>query len=594
MVNSLADKTEHKQGYKKTELGWIPEDWSVASIGEVLDYEQPSKYIVSDTNYSNKNSTPVLTANKAFVLGYTDETEGIYKNTPVIIFDDFTVDNKYVDFDFKVKSSAIKILKPKNNNVNLKFIFEAMQIINFPTGGEHKRYYISEYQNSKIALPSKQEQQKIAEILSTVDEKIEKVEKQVKQAEQLKKALMQELLTKGIGHTEFKITEIGCIPASWDVVKFTSIAEKISDGIHTTPKYTESSEFYFINGNNLKNARIEITENNKCVDIEEFNKHKKDLGPNTILLSINGTIGNLAFYNQEQVILGKSACFINLKSNINKLFVYFVLATEKIKTYFDLELTGTTIRNLSIKSIKNTPIPLPSDEEQKKIAEILSSVDQKLEILQNKKSEYEKLKKGLMQKLLTGQIRVKITDEQARPQLKVISNEKAIQAPKFTVEEMAQEVISYWNTYRKINMQEVAKRKGILVYEDTIPPKGQCNYNAEKNRWEIAVQDLSDNYTIGHEIAHFIEHPEQVKLGAVARNGENSLSKKEEFDAELIASEIVMPYEILEEYLQEEGATRDNMLEINFMKQCAKRFSVSPIAMNRRLKSLDYKVPFIK
>ena len=155
-IISLEDKKhtslkEHKKGLMQklfpAEGKTVPElrfkefqnspNWETKPLNELLDYERPDKYIVKDTNYINVG-IPVLTANKSFILGYTDETDGIYKNLPIIIFDDFTVSHKYVDFPFKIKSSAIKILKSKDDNI-LKFIHELMSTIDFdPT--EHKRY----------------------------------------------------------------------------------------------------------------------------------------------------------------------------------------------------------------------------------------------------------------------------------------------------------------------------------------------------------------------------------------------------------------------------------------------------------------------
>ncbi|MFT3748580.1 MAG: restriction endonuclease subunit S [Agriterribacter sp.] len=141
-------------------------------IKDILEYEQPTKYLVSNTNYSPDSSfTPVLTANKAFVLGYTDEGFGIYNKGECIIFDDFTMDMKYVDFPFKVKSSAIKILTPKPN-VNLKFIFEYLTFLDLRAGG-HKRHYISEIEPKIIALPDINKQNNTAKILSIIDQKIE-------------------------------------------------------------------------------------------------------------------------------------------------------------------------------------------------------------------------------------------------------------------------------------------------------------------------------------------------------------------------------------------------------------------------------------
>ena len=126
-------------------------------------------------------------------------------------------------------------------------------------------------------------------------------------------------------------------------------------------------------------------------------------------MSINGTIGNLAFYNMENVVLGKSAAYINLnESSINKMFFYYYLQTRQIKLFYLKELTGTTIANLSLKSIRKTPTVIPSLEEQQKIADILSEADTKIEKEEQEKAQLEQLKKGLMQQLLTGQKRVKV------------------------------------------------------------------------------------------------------------------------------------------------------------------------------------------
>ena len=101
----------------------LPEGWKEVELGEILDYEQPTDYIVSSEDYNDEYKTPVLTAGKSFILGYTDETNGIYTKSPVIIFDDFTTGSHYVTFPFKVKSSAMKLLTPKTKDVNLKYIF---------------------------------------------------------------------------------------------------------------------------------------------------------------------------------------------------------------------------------------------------------------------------------------------------------------------------------------------------------------------------------------------------------------------------------------------------------------------------------------
>lgn len=168
--------------------------WEKVKLGEVLEYEQPTKYLVKSKKYNASNITPVLTANKAFILGYTNETSGIFNNLPVIIFDDFTTASKFVNFPFKVKSSAIKILRPKQAHADLLFIYKNMQLIDFPLS-DHQRYWISEYQNIEIPWPSTEEQRSITAVLSAVDREIDQLTQKLDAYKQQKKGLMQQLLT---------------------------------------------------------------------------------------------------------------------------------------------------------------------------------------------------------------------------------------------------------------------------------------------------------------------------------------------------------------------------------------------------------------
>ncbi len=178
----------------KKRLPGYSSKWEVKRIGEMLDYERPDKYIVKSTDYVENGDIPVLTANKSFVLGFTNEVKGIYKDIPVIIFDDFTTDSKYVTFPFKVKSSAIKILKTKNKLTDLKYLFERMRLVKFPLGG-HKRYYISEYQRLALKIPKYEEQEAIAKVLSDMDVEIETLEQKRDKYKMIKQGMMQELLT---------------------------------------------------------------------------------------------------------------------------------------------------------------------------------------------------------------------------------------------------------------------------------------------------------------------------------------------------------------------------------------------------------------
>lgn len=198
LIEALEKKITKKRLIKKgamQELLKPKEGWEKKRLGDFLQYEQPTNYIVESTEYNDNYNTPVLTAGKTFVLGFTNEEKGIFENYPVIIFDDFTTASKYVNFSFKVKSSAMKILKPKNEDVNLRFIYDLMQLIRFPLG-DHKRHWIGEFQNLKITIPpTKEEQTEIATILSDMDSEIEHLEKQLAKQRQIKTGMMQELLT---------------------------------------------------------------------------------------------------------------------------------------------------------------------------------------------------------------------------------------------------------------------------------------------------------------------------------------------------------------------------------------------------------------
>ena len=196
------------------------------------------------------------------------------------------------------------------------------------------------------------------------------------------------------------------IPEGWSVKKLSDLCSKISDGIHTTPKYVDKSEYHFINGNNLRDGHICIYEDTKCVSFEEYIKQKQKLGTHTLLMSINGTIGSLANYYNEDVVLGKSAAFMNFNDMQTKKYVYTILQTNSTKRYFENELTGSTIKNLSLKSIKSMKILLPPLPEQEKIAGILGTWDEAIEKLSNLIEQKKLLKKGLMQKLLTGKTRL--------------------------------------------------------------------------------------------------------------------------------------------------------------------------------------------
>ena len=177
----------------KRRLPGFNKPWKEVELGELLTYEQPQNYIVRSEEY-RKTGTPVLTAGKTFVLGYTDEIDNIFSSVPVIIFDDFTTVSKFVNFPFKVKSSAIKILKLKNIEDNLKFIFEVMQITPFNLLN-HQRYWISKYSKMSIKVPEYIEQTTIANILSDMDDEISAINDKINKYKQIKAGVADELLS---------------------------------------------------------------------------------------------------------------------------------------------------------------------------------------------------------------------------------------------------------------------------------------------------------------------------------------------------------------------------------------------------------------
>lgn len=169
--------------------------WEQRKLGEVLSYEQPGPYIVNSDNYDNKFNVPVLTAGKSFILGFTNEVKGIKKaseSDPVIIFDDFTTGSHYVDFPFKVKSSALKILSKTNEKIDTKFIYEVLSKINY-VPQSHERHWISQFSKFNVMIPTSQEQEKVGNFLKQLDHLIALHQRKLDHLELMKKGLLQQM-----------------------------------------------------------------------------------------------------------------------------------------------------------------------------------------------------------------------------------------------------------------------------------------------------------------------------------------------------------------------------------------------------------------
>ena len=166
--------------------------------------------------------------------------------------------------------------------------------------------------------------------------------------------------------------------AEWITTNLEECTDVLGDGLHGTPKYTERGEYAFINGNNLVDGEILIKKETKRVDYSQYEKYKKPLTDRTILVSINGTLGNVGIYDSEKIILGKSACFFNVKESVDKDFIYYIVSSPAFKQYLESNATGTTIKNISLKQMRKYTFSLPQISEQKRISSVLRRIDEKI------------------------------------------------------------------------------------------------------------------------------------------------------------------------------------------------------------------------
>jgi len=372
-------------------------EWKVKKLGECLDYIQPTKYLVKSTAYNDSYKTPVLTAGKTFVLGYTDESQDIFSDKlPVIIFDDFTTATKFVDFSFKAKSSAMKILLAKKDT-NIKFIFEAMQMIKYEIG-VHKRHWISKFSMLNIAIPSPLEQQKIADCLSSLDELITTQAQKIDTLKAHKKGLMQKLFPaegKTVPRLRFpEFRDAG----EWKEKTIDNSCITFSGG---TPK-TSNKQFYNGNISFIRSAEIDkaITELH-LTNEGLINSSAKMVQKGDLLVALYGA-------NSGEVALSKIEGAINqailcLRHETNNAFVYQYLSHKKnwiISTYIQGgqgNLSGEIIKSIKLYFPNPTD---PSDSiEQQKIADCLSSLDELITTQVQKIDTLKEHKKGLMQGL---------------------------------------------------------------------------------------------------------------------------------------------------------------------------------------------------
>ena len=361
-------------------------------LKDILSYEQPARYIVASEDYSDEFNTPVLTAGKSFVLGYTNEKDGICEASedPVIIFDDFTADSKYVDFDFKVKSSAMKILRKRNTKDILKYFFYAMQAIEY-TPFSHKRVWISDYSNLTVPYPSSEKQNEIVSRLESVEGMISNAERQLALADELVKSRFIEMFGDPVDN-----------PKHWDTFLLKNLCTKLTDGTHYSPKNYPNGDYLYVTAKNIKPDGFDftnITYVSREVHDEIYARCNPEYGD--VLYIKDGVTTGIAMINtlHEPFSMLSSVALIKYNRNIlNGLFLCSVLNDNHMYETIRNSMDGAAITRLTISKLNKIKLPVPPLTLQKQFASFVEQVDKSKLVIKKNLAELEELKNSLMQK----------------------------------------------------------------------------------------------------------------------------------------------------------------------------------------------------
>ncbi len=351
--------------------------WEVRTLGEVLDYERPEKYIVKSENYLS-DGIAVLTANKSFILGYTDEEEGIYVDIPVIIFDDFTTDKKYVDFLFKVKSSAMKILKEKKGN-DLRFVYEFLSMVKFDAS-THKRYYISQYSKISIPLPTLPEQHKIGQFLASVDTLIQQSTTQLDHLKQYKKGLLQQLFPRD-GENVPALRFAG-FDDEWQVVRLGDVCT-LGRGRVISQKDLVKTGLYPVYSSQTSNNGI-------FGYLETF-----DFNGEYITWTTDGAYAGTVFFRNGKFNCTNVCGTLKLKNENNDTHFVAIALSKETFQYVNKNGNPKLMNNI----VEKIPISLPTLPEQRKIGQFLASFDTLIQQGTTQLDHLKNYKKGLLQQL---------------------------------------------------------------------------------------------------------------------------------------------------------------------------------------------------
>ncbi|MCR9182199.1 MAG: restriction endonuclease subunit S [Flavobacteriaceae bacterium] len=378
-------------------------EWTLEELEQCLDYLQPTPYLVESTDYKDEYDTPVLTAGKSFILGYTNEKEGIFQeNLPVIIFDDFTTATQFVDFPFKTKSSAMKILSSKNGN-NIKFVYEAIQMINYEVG-VHQRHWISIFSKLKIPTPNLQEQQKIASCLSSLDEVIAAHSQKLELLKDHKKGLMQNLFPQE-GETvpkyRFKEFEKDGEWVETTVENNCEIKGRIGYRGYTTQDIVGQGEGALVlGGKHIQNQLLELKDPTYLSWDKYYESPEIMVEVGHIIFSQRGTLGDCAIIDREIGPATINPSMVLIKNiTCDARFLYYILIGDCIQEEVRKNRSKGAIPMLSQKHIKEFSFLIPKPKEQQKIASCLSSLDASISVQVEQLAQLHLHKKGLMQGL---------------------------------------------------------------------------------------------------------------------------------------------------------------------------------------------------
>ncbi|HOP93656.1 MAG TPA: restriction endonuclease subunit S [Acetivibrio thermocellus] len=406
-----------REGYKKTELGEIPVEWEVnklEKICEIIMGQSPK----SSTFNENQEGIPFFQGKTEFgniypkVVKWCTEPTKIARPFDILLSVRAPVGDVNIN---NVKACIGRGLTAIRHTKNSDYRFIYYILIKFRSeleklaqGSTFTAISTSNIKNLLIPIPPIQEQQKIADILFTVDELIEQTDVLIEKTKELKKGLMQRLLTKGIGHTDFKKTEIGEIPVEWEIHEFGSVIEKVVGGGTPSRKKREYFEGE-IPWATVKDLDDEFYKYDTIEHItkEAINESAANIVDcNNIIIATRMGLGR-GFINKVPMAINQDLKGIYPNRNMSVEFIMFWILFNGNK--FEMMGKGSTVKGIRLEELRKILIPVPPLREQKEIASVLLSVDTTIDEYQTKKQKLQTLKQGLMQKLLTGKIRVKVS-----------------------------------------------------------------------------------------------------------------------------------------------------------------------------------------